>query len=249
MREYTVMGGDTPALIAAKFAGCPRCAIDLVAENPEKEVDVKPNGYVTFKSLKWGDKLKLPDKWFTKEFDELPPSYFASLSHPDGKTMPARGVGSVGLLSGALGAPFSAALTSAAQAAANAIAADPSYCTSVRTPGSVVNGAVHNFKTQWNASQQPQVPINTGNYESSVSAALAQVLGSAPRGCDAAAAATPAAVPATTTKTPLSTGAVVGIGLLIAGTVGGVAYVATHRKQTRRHIRRIKGRVQRRFRR
>jgi hypothetical protein len=217
MRMYVVRPGDSPASIAAAYAGCPKCARDLVAAHPHKPTVTLPNGYTTFKTLRAGEVLNLPDKWFTKEFDELPPSYFAALPHPSG---------------GLLGAAFSAALVGAAQAAASAMASDPNYCASVRQPGSGVNSAVHSFKAAWNTSQSPAVPINTGNYEMPVAAALAQVLGGAPIACDAPqpAAMAAAAVP----KARLSTGAVVGIGLAVAGAVGGATYFATRRRPARR---------------
>ena len=88
MREYVVQPGDSPASIAAQdaHAGCPKCSRDLIAANPHKATVTYPNGYVTFKELREGEKLNLPDKWWSKEFDELPPAYFASLPHPDGVT-------------------------------------------------------------------------------------------------------------------------------------------------------------------
>jgi len=85
-RTYVVQPGDSPASIAAVHAGCPKCAADLPAVNPHKAVVVHPNGYRTFLELRVGEKLILPEKWWSKEFDELPPSYFAALPHPDGVT-------------------------------------------------------------------------------------------------------------------------------------------------------------------
>ena len=138
---------------------------------------------------------------------------------------------------------FSASLVSAAQTVASAIAADSNYCASVAQPGTTVNTAVHNFKAAWNASQTPAVPINTGNYEAATATAIQQIFGSAPVPCaggaPASAPAAPAARPhaalpvaATAAAKPgLSTGAVVGIGLLAAGAVGGIAYVATRRQR------------------
>lgn len=138
------------------------------------------------------------------------------------------------------GAGFSPAVVSAAQALANAVAADPSYCASVAQNGSAVNAAVHVFKAAWNASQTPPVPINTGNYETATANAVMQVFGSAPIACGGGAPlphppappptpqrAQPSAPIATAAKPGLSTGAVVGIGLLAAGTVGGIAWAAT----------------------
>lgn len=68
------------------MAGCPRCSRDLVRANPHKTTHTWPNGYITFEELRVGEVLNLPDKWWSKEFDELPPSYFAALPHPDGVT-------------------------------------------------------------------------------------------------------------------------------------------------------------------
>ena len=86
MRVYKVQPGDSPGSIAAEFAGCPRCSRDLLAANVHKPIVSLPNGYRTFRGLRAGEKLNLPDKWFSKEFDELPPKYFAALPHPDGVT-------------------------------------------------------------------------------------------------------------------------------------------------------------------
>jgi hypothetical protein len=68
------------------MAGCPKCAIDLVRANPHKPTVVYPNGFVTFQSLRVGEILDLPEKWFSREFDQLPPSYFAALPSADGMT-------------------------------------------------------------------------------------------------------------------------------------------------------------------
>lgn len=234
-REYTVRQGDSPALIAARHAGCPKCAADLVPANPHKAATVLPNGFTTFKELRAGEKIALPDKWFDGTLEGLPPAYFLALPSADGRTR--------GTLAGTLGAGFGAALVSAANAAAAALNADPKYCVSVSSVGSPVNSAVHAFKVAWNASQSTQVPINTGNYEMPTAAALAQVIGSSPYACDAL-IPVPSSTP-TSTKTPLSTGAVVGIGLLVAGAVGGAAYFL--HKPTRRKVHRVYRRARRRL--
>ena len=92
MRTYVVRPGDSPASIAARdeHAGCPKCAIDLVDANPHKPAQHLANGYRTFKELRVGETLNLPDKWFDGRHDALPPSYFKSLASPDGVT---RGLG------------------------------------------------------------------------------------------------------------------------------------------------------------
>jgi hypothetical protein len=87
VRTYVVQPGDSPASIAAQFAGCPKCARDLMgAVNGHKETVVYPNGFVTFRELRAGETLNLPDKWWSKEFDQMPPEYFATLPYADGVT-------------------------------------------------------------------------------------------------------------------------------------------------------------------
>lgn len=86
MRDYVVQPNDSPARIAIQYAGCPKCTIDLVRANPHKQAVRYPNGFVTFREMQAGETLKLPEKWFSKRFDELPPVYFKALPHPDGKT-------------------------------------------------------------------------------------------------------------------------------------------------------------------
>jgi hypothetical protein len=84
MRTHTVQQGESPASIATIYAGCPKCAKDLVEANAEKLTHRYPNGFVSFQHLRAGEILNLPDKWFSKEFDLLPPSYFAGLPSADG---------------------------------------------------------------------------------------------------------------------------------------------------------------------
>ena len=220
MRLYEVQPGDSPASIAAAHAGFPKCARDLVLiANPHKATVTHPNGFVTFKELHVGEQLNLPDKWWTKEFDELPPAYFAALPHPDGVTLPKS-------TARVLGEPPSG-VVAAAQTAAAAIAADPSYCTSVARPGSAVNTAVHAFKVAWNAANPGSpVPINTGNYEQATADALRRALGTAPAAC-AAPLFVPPSPPRKQTQQGLSTGVVMGLGLLSVGAVGVAIYLAT----------------------
>lgn len=85
VRPYRVQPGDSPARIAAVFAGCPKCSADLIAANPQKPAVRYPNGFVTFQSLRVGERLNLPDKWFNGALDRLPPSYFAGLPSMDGR--------------------------------------------------------------------------------------------------------------------------------------------------------------------
>ncbi len=388
MQSYAVRPGDSPARIAIEYAGCPKCAIDLVRANPHKLTVRYPNGFVTFQSLRVGEHLNLPEKWFSKEFDQLPPSYFASLPHADGVTLgkgsvqgitPAMPTGlgdypeldvatskvaalaamdnatfnsSVGDAGAAIdasvqeaygsttkpaaaqlaqtvqsgtqwawqrnqdltaalapgapinptattqtrlditnalatalgnarlalnayygpspstpGAPppatptfiapkvpvvtrppglYSASLQDAANAAVAAMAADPSYCSSVAQPGSSVNTAVHQFKTAWNATQSPKVPVGTGNYEAATAVALGQVTGSAPPACGARPSPAPVvrpplpASPIASSGGGMSTAAIAGIGVLSAAAVGGAVYLTTRTrsKPTRRQRRR-----------
>jgi hypothetical protein len=74
-----VQPGDTPASIAATFAGCPKCQRDLLAVNPGKARLRYANGYETFQDLRPGETLSLPDKWFDGTLDRLPRSYFEAL--------------------------------------------------------------------------------------------------------------------------------------------------------------------------
>jgi hypothetical protein len=85
MATYLVRVGDSPASIAARLAGCPKCAGDLVAANPHKKRVRYPNGFVTFESLAAGERLNVPGKWTSGELDRLPPSYFAGLPTADGQ--------------------------------------------------------------------------------------------------------------------------------------------------------------------
>lgn len=133
---------------------------------------------------------------------------------------------------------FPAAVVAAAQAAVNAINADPNFCTAVAKPGSVVNAAVHAFKTAWNATQSPPIPIGTSNYEQATAEVLADILGGAPLPCEAHSVPStpkpPAVLPPIATipqKEPLSVGAVAGIGLLVAGALGGAVYLSTKKRR------------------
>ena len=221
---YEVRAGDSPAKIAIQYAGCPKCAIDLVLANPHKPSVTYPNGFRTFQSLRAGERLRLPDKWFNGTLDAMPPSYFAALPHPSG-------------VSGSLGQP-SASVVAAAHGAIAAINGDPGYCTSVGQPGSTVNTAVHNFKAAWNAGNPSNpVPINTGKYESPTAAALSQALGgSAPAACDAP---LPVEQPAQASAVSMRPGTMLGIAVLsTAATLFGVAYLTERVKGGRQRGRR-----------
>ncbi len=98
MQVHVVKPGETPALIAASYAGCPKCARDLIAANPHKASITHPNGYTTFTGLHEGEKLNLPRKWFTSEFDQRPKKYFEALPYPDGRTPSTLGDAAAGVL-------------------------------------------------------------------------------------------------------------------------------------------------------
>jgi hypothetical protein len=72
--------------------------VDLVRVNPHKPAVMYPNGFTTFRELHEGERLYLPDKWFSKEFDELPQTYFKALPHPDGVTPSSLGTLAAGVL-------------------------------------------------------------------------------------------------------------------------------------------------------
>lgn len=224
MRVYEVQPGDSPAGIASRddMAGCPKCAIDLVRANPHKPTVTHPNGYVTFRELRAGERLNIPDKWFSKEFDELPPSYFAALPYADGITP------------GVSGPPYSAELVAAAEradAVLDKTLDTEDYCVAVARVGSPANSAVHDFKVLWNATQTPPVPINTGNYEEPTAAAMKAALGGRlvwepcpPR----APAPKPAPVTRLAQKTDrISAGQVIGVALVGASAVAGTIYLVT----------------------
>lgn len=98
MRTYVVRAGDSPGSIAAQTVGCPKCARDLISVNPHKAAVVYPNGFTTFQELRINEKLNLPDKWLSREFDELPQAYFKALPNPDGVTPSSLGIGAAGVL-------------------------------------------------------------------------------------------------------------------------------------------------------
>lgn len=341
------------------MAGCPKCSRDLLAANSHKPTVRHPNGYETFRELRAGEKLNIPEKWRNGDLESRPALYFSALPYHDGVTPSTLGDAAAGILgnyaaldaatsavsalatlddeafthaadnaanlvegaiteavgqsaaasaayardvqsavgfarqrlldmrnaldindkpsaadarydvrnalSNAIGnarlalqsfyggaqpttptTPSSNAffeqLTASAQAAVAAMTADGNYCTSVAKSGTAVNTAVHNFKALWNTTDQPKVPINTGNYEPAVASAITQILGSAPAGCPIRGATPPPPPPppppdprliaiTTPEKKGLSTGAIIGTTLLVATAVGGTAYLATRPKR------------------
>lgn len=137
MRQYTVRPGDSPATIAAEHAGCPRCAKDLVRANPHKPTVVHPNGYETFVELVENETLNLPDKWFSAEFEALPPVYFAALPAADGVT-PSR----LGDLAGGVLGDFATLENAAAQLGSLASMGDADFAANVDAVAATLDQAV-----------------------------------------------------------------------------------------------------------
>jgi len=57
----------------------------LVAVNGHKQSVTHPNGFITFKDLRVGETLNLPEIW-EGENDKRPAEYFKALPHADGVT-------------------------------------------------------------------------------------------------------------------------------------------------------------------
>lgn len=133
MREYVVRAGDTPGSIAATYAGCPKCSRDLLAVNNKPRVRY-PNGYETFRELRAGEKLNLPEKWFNGALDALPKSYFLALPNHDGRTP---GVGAPNVLS-----DYAVLDAAAAQVGALAALSDQPFNYAVEVAASAVDAAV-----------------------------------------------------------------------------------------------------------
>jgi hypothetical protein len=116
-------------------------------------------------------------------------------------------------------------LQAAAAAALAALNADPNYCADVAVAGSAVNTAVHNFKSAWNAANPTTpVPINTGNYEPSVAAALNSLVAGAPAGCGGGVSPGPAPAPGPSPSPAPDTMWIVGGAVAAAAIVGGALY-------------------------
>jgi hypothetical protein len=133
MREYVVQAGDTPGSIAAMYAGCPKCSRDLLAVNKKPRVR-HPNGYETFRELRVGEKLNLPDKWFNGALDALPKAYFLALPNHDGRTP---GVGSPNVLD-----DYAILDAAAAQVGALAALGDQPFNYAVEVAATAVDAAV-----------------------------------------------------------------------------------------------------------
>lgn len=85
---------------------------------------------------------------------------------------------SVGAAAADNGGNLDAEVAVPAQAAMDAINADPNFCVSVGQTGSAVNSTVHAFKAAWNAANPDQaVPIGTGKFEDATAQALSSALG------------------------------------------------------------------------
>lgn len=138
MRVYTVQPGDTPAKIASmeQHAGCPKCARDLILANRHKESVQMPNGFLTFRSLQPGERLWIPDKWSSPEFDRLPPAYFRALPSADGVTPSTLGDAAAGVLG-----DFAALDAAGAKLSALAGMTDAQFNAAVGDVGSSIDAA------------------------------------------------------------------------------------------------------------
>jgi len=54
--------------------------------NPDKSAITRPNGHVTFRDIRVGEILNLPDEWFHPARENLPSTYYKILPHHDGVT-------------------------------------------------------------------------------------------------------------------------------------------------------------------
>lgn len=135
---YVVQPGDTPAKIASRdeMAGCPKCARDLVLANRHKESVTLPNGFLTFRELQPGERLWIPDKWSSPEFDRLPPAYFKALPSADGVTPSTLGDAAAGVLG-----DFAALDAAGAKLAALASMSDAQFNAAVGDVGSSIDAA------------------------------------------------------------------------------------------------------------
>jgi hypothetical protein len=137
MHTYDVQSGESPAQIAIKFAGCPKCAIDLVHANPHKPTVTFPNGFTTFRSLRAGETLALPEKWLNGDLESRPPAYFAALPYADGVTPSMLGDGAAGVLG-----DYAALDAASARVGALASMDDPSFSRAVGDVGALIDSAV-----------------------------------------------------------------------------------------------------------
>lgn len=139
MHTHIVKAGESPASIAIKYAGCPKCSRDLISENTHKRVVVHPNGYISFAGMREGEELKLPDKWFNGELDSRPRSYFSALPHHDGVTM---GVGAPNVLN-----DYAALDAAGAKVGALASLGDQAFAAAVNGAADAVDASVREIGT------------------------------------------------------------------------------------------------------
>jgi len=139
MRTYVVQPGDSPASIASRdeMAGCPKCGVDLVRANPHKQAVVHPNGFTTFKELRAGETLNLPDKWFNGELDSRPKAYFAALPYADGRTPSTLGDAAAGILG-----DYATLDSASAKTAALASLSDQDFSNAVSDTASTIDQSV-----------------------------------------------------------------------------------------------------------
>lgn len=139
VRVYEVQPGDSPASIAARdeMAGCPKCAVDLVRANPHKEAVSHPNGFLSFKEFRAGEKIFLPDKWFDGSLDGRPKAYFAALAHYDGMTPSVLGLAASGILGN-----FQAIDIAAAQVGGLAMLGGKEFSDAVNGTGLIIENAI-----------------------------------------------------------------------------------------------------------
>jgi len=119
------------------MAGCPKCAIDIVRANPHKAAKRLPNGFVTFKDLREGEVLNLPEKWFSGELDTRPRAYFAALPHMDGVTPSSLGDAAAGVL-----ADYAALDAANAKVSALAAMGDQGFGDAAENAANVVDASV-----------------------------------------------------------------------------------------------------------
>ena len=115
------------------MAGCPRCSCELPRVNLHKPTITHPNGLISFKELRVGETINLPDEWFHPARESLPPTYYKILPHHDGVTR--------GSLGGTLGdfPELDAAVTAVAQLAA---LDDKSFTRAVGDAGTRIDASV-----------------------------------------------------------------------------------------------------------
>lgn len=240
MRTYVVQPGDSPAKIAIEFAGCPKCARDLILANPHKAAVQFPNGFLSFRELHVGEKLTLPDKWFSGELDALPPEYFAALPYPDGVTPPK---------SSGVGAPVSSELVITAEIAAMH-GIDPCLqsnvfivCDAQRSMGVAVDGKYGPDTAASTRQYFPDAPSACSPRPawwaaSGQSNCVPGAVPAAPKPAPAPAPAPETLVVPVQQKRGLSTGEIVGLSILGVGAAGGIYYWMTQpRKPLVRRVR------------